>query len=56
MDVIPAATMIPAAALDQNDTEDFIPPPSTALNVMVPSNKTALESDLVNPELTTNQS
>lgn len=51
--------MIPAAALDLNDTEDLgdiIPPPLTAQNVMVPSNETALESDLENPELTTNQS
>lgn len=59
IDAIPAATMTPAAALDRNDEEDLgdiIPPPSTALNVMVPSNETAQESDLENTELTSNQS
>lgn len=51
--------MTPAAALDHDDTEDLgdiIPPPSTAVNVMVPSNETAQESDLENAELTINQS
>lgn len=56
MDVIPAATMTAAAAsLDHNDTKalDIIPPPPTALNVMVPWNETAEESELKNEELTT---
>lgn len=46
--------MTSAAALDDEDTKDLniIPPPSTALNVMVPSNKTAEESELENAELT----